>query len=158
MAGNYLICGTPRTGSTLLCQYLTSAEVAGRPHSYFRKQDMVSWAENWRILDSNGRYRFADYLIGTCAAASTENGVIAIRVMWGSLEEMLVELGQLYPNLAGKGLALLEKAFGQLKFVYLCRKDVTAQAVSLYRAENTNYWHSIEANHLNSNLCLTLMR
>lgn len=78
MPSNYLICGTPRTGSTLLCQYLTSTEVAGRPHSYFRKQDMTAWAESWRILSANGTYSFSHYLIAARAAASTENGVIGI--------------------------------------------------------------------------------
>ncbi len=141
---NYLICATPRTGSTLLCQYLTSTEVAGRPHSYFRSQDMVSWAEGWRILDSGGTYRFTDYLIAARAAAGTENGVIAIRIMWETLKEITSELGELYPNIASNDLALLEKAFGQLKFIYLSRNDVIAQAISLYRAEKTGYWHTVE--------------
>ncbi|HEX6473857.1 MAG TPA: Stf0 family sulfotransferase, partial [Candidatus Limnocylindria bacterium] len=41
MAGplSYLLCGTPRTGSTLLCGLLTSTGVAGRPESYFRQPD-----------------------------------------------------------------------------------------------------------------------
>jgi trehalose 2-sulfotransferase len=137
------MCGTPRTGTTLLCQYLTSTEVAGRPHSYFRKQNMMSWAESWRIL-TNETYSFSDYLIAARAAASTENGTIGIRVMWGTLEEMTAELGQLYPNLVRDDLALLEKAFGGLKFIYLYRNDVIAQAISLYRAEQTGHWHTVE--------------
>jgi len=32
----YLICGTPRTGSTLLCDLLRATGIAGRPESYFR--------------------------------------------------------------------------------------------------------------------------
>jgi trehalose 2-sulfotransferase len=144
VSNNYLICGTPRTGTTLLCQYLTSTEVAGRPHSYFRKQDMTSWAEGWRILRSDGTYNFSDYLIAARAAASTENGTIGIRVMWGTLEEITLELGKLYPNLVGNDLALLEQAFGKLKFIYLYRNDVVAQAISLYRAEQTGYWHTVE--------------
>jgi trehalose 2-sulfotransferase len=144
LASNYLICGTPRTGTTLLCQYLTSTEIAGRPHSYFRKQDMTSWAEGWRILNSNGAYSFSDYLIAARGAASTENGTIGIRVMWGTLDEMTAELGRLYPHLVSNDLALLEEAFGQLKFIHLYRNDVIAQAISLYRAEMTGYWHTVE--------------
>jgi trehalose 2-sulfotransferase len=138
------MCGTPRTGTTLLCQYLTSTEVAGRPHSYFRKQNMTAWAEGWRILSANGTYSFSDYLIAARAAAGTENGTIGIRVMWGTLEEMTAELGQLYPHLASNDLALLENAFGPLKFIYLYRDDVIAQAISLYRAEMTGHWHTVE--------------
>lgn len=138
------MCGTPRTGTTLLCQYLTSTEIAGRPQSYFRKQDMTAWAEGWRILRSNRTYSFSDYLIAARAAASTENGTIGIRVMWGTLEEMTAELGQLYPHLVRDDLALLEKAFGGLKFIHLYRDNVIAQAISLYRAEQTGYWHTVE--------------
>jgi trehalose 2-sulfotransferase len=144
LSSNYLLCATPRTGTTLLCQYLTSTEVAGRPQSYFRKQGTMSYAEGWRILNENGTYSFSDYLIAARGAASTENGTIGIRVMWGTLEEMTAELGQLYPTLVGDDLGLLEQAFGKLKFIYLYRNDVIAQAISLYRAEQTGYWHTVE--------------
>jgi hypothetical protein len=36
---SYLLCGTPRTRSTLLCGLLTSTGVAGCPESYFRQPD-----------------------------------------------------------------------------------------------------------------------
>jgi len=45
----YLICGTPRTGSTLLSDLLRSTGVAGRPDSYFRLQDQLAWAERWHL-------------------------------------------------------------------------------------------------------------
>jgi trehalose 2-sulfotransferase len=144
VSSNYLLCGTPRTGTTLLCQYLTSTEVAGRPQSYFRKQGMTFYAEGWHILNNDGIYSFSDYLVASRGAASTENGTIGIRVMWGTLGEMTAELGQLYPYLVGNDIALLEQAFGKLKFIYLYRTDVIAQAISLYRAEQTGYWHTVE--------------
>lgn len=53
-------------------------------------------------------------------------------------------VGQLYPNLVSNDLGLLEKAFGQLKFIYLYRDNVIAQAISLYHAEKTGYWHTVE--------------
>jgi trehalose 2-sulfotransferase len=118
--------------------------VAGRPHSYFRKQNLTFWAEGWRILSYDRTYSFSDYLIAARAAASTENGTIGIRVMWGTLEEITADLARLYPHLVGNDLALLEQAFGELKFIYLYRNDVIAQAISLYRAEQTGYWHTVE--------------
>ena len=47
---SYLICTTPRTGSTLLCGLMASTTVAGRPESYFREPDEQLWAHNsaWR--------------------------------------------------------------------------------------------------------------
>src|SRR5205814_9813031 len=44
----YLLCGTPRTGSTLLCGLLRSTDVAGRPESYFRLPDEQAWADRWQ--------------------------------------------------------------------------------------------------------------
>lgn len=40
----YIICGTPRSGSTLLCDMLTDSG-AGRPASYFRREDIGKWAD-----------------------------------------------------------------------------------------------------------------
>ncbi|HMF66717.1 MAG TPA: Stf0 family sulfotransferase, partial [Phyllobacterium sp.] len=37
-ARSYVICGTPRSGSTLLCDLLESTGIAGRPASYFRSE------------------------------------------------------------------------------------------------------------------------
>ena len=40
--------------------------------------------------------------------------------------------------------AVLEAVFGRLRFVHLNRHDVVGQAISLYRAEQTDYWHSTQ--------------
>ena len=42
--GSYLICATPRTGSSLLCGLLDSTGVAGHPESWFRRQDEREFA------------------------------------------------------------------------------------------------------------------
>lgn len=105
---------------------------------------MTSWAKGWRILQGDGNYDFSDYLIAARAAAGTENGVIAIRVMWESLTEITTELAKLYPHYARNDMALFEEAFGRLRFIYLSRSDVIAQAISLYRAEKTGHWHTVE--------------
>lgn len=137
----YIICATPRSGSTLFCQYLASTGVAGVPETYFRKEDLHEYAKQWQILRSDGSYDFADYLEATREAGSTNNGVLALRIMWITLKEVTAYLSGLYPNLAGNELGLLEGAFGRLKFIYLRRKDLVAQAISLYRAQQTGYWH-----------------
>ena len=41
-------------------------------------------------------------------------------------------------------VAVLEAALGRLRFVHLYRHDVVGQAISLYRAEQTDYWHSTQ--------------
>lgn len=136
------MCATPRTGSTLLCGLLASAGVAGHPESYFRRQDQQDYAVQWGISRSpDGGFRYADYVRAALAAGRTDNGVFAARMMWETLEEVVGELAMMNPDLSGDGIGLLTRAFGHLRFVYLCRDDIVAQAVSLLRAEQTGVWH-----------------
>lgn len=136
------MCATPRTGSTLLCGLLASAGVAGRPESYFRRQGQHGYAVQWDIAGSpDGGFRYADYVRAALAAGRTGNGVFAARVMWETMEEVVGELGTMSPALSGRSASLLARAFGDVRFIYLRRVDIVAQAVSLLRAEQTNVWH-----------------
>ncbi len=140
-AGSYLICATPRTGSTLLCGLLASTGVAGRPESYFRAPDERSWATRWRIArPSGGDFSYAEFVRAAIAAGSSGNGVFGARMMWGTLAEVTGKLAAIQPELAGRDLDLLTSAFGVTRFVYLRRDNVVAQAVSWLRAEQTDVW------------------
>jgi LPS sulfotransferase NodH len=140
-AGSYLICATPRTGSTLLCGLLESTGVAGHPESYFRHPDEGAWAARWGITSRAGdAFSYADYVPAAVAAGRTGNGVFAARIMWGTLEELTAKLATVYPHLDGADTALLDQAFGHTRFIYLRRNDVLAQAISWLRAEQTDVW------------------
>lgn len=140
---SYLICATPRTGSTLLCGLLASTSVAGRPESYFRSQGQQEYAVRWGIARSpDGDFSYTDYMRAALAAGRTPNGVWAARMMWETMEEVTGELATINPGLSGNGVGLLACVFGRLRFVYLRRDDTVAQAVSLLRAEQTNVWHA----------------
>lgn len=138
---SYLICATPRTGSSLLCGLLDSTGAAGHPESYFRQQDEREWAARWGVANpSSGTFSYADYFQAAVAAGSTANGVFAARIMWGTMDEVVSNLAPVYPDQAGSDADLLSAAFGRTRFVYLRRGDVVAQAVSLLRAEQTGVW------------------
>lgn len=140
--GSYLICATPRTGSSLLCGLLDSTGVAGHPESWFRRQNEREFAARWGIADpSDGSFAYTDYFRAAVAAGSTVNGVFAARIMWGTMDEVTAHLAPVYPGHAGSGRRLLSAAFGRVRFVYLRRADVVAQAVSLLRAEQTGVWY-----------------
>jgi LPS sulfotransferase NodH len=128
---SYLLCGTPRTGSTLLCGLLASTGVAGRPESYFREPDERSWAERLGVAGAD----FARFMAAVSAAGRTGNGVFAARVMWGSIEHVVARLPP-----ADRDLTALERALGPLRLVHLRREDTVGQAVSWARAEQTGYW------------------
>jgi trehalose 2-sulfotransferase len=148
VAESYLICATPRTGSSLLCGLLASTAVAGRPESYFRQPDECAWADQWGIARSpDGGFRYGEFVAGALAAGRTDNGVFAARVMWGTLDEVVEKLGTVYPDVAGDDLGLLHRAFGPVRFIYLRRRDLLAQAVSWLRAEQTNVWYQTDGSH-----------
>ena len=56
------------------------------------------------------------------------------------MDEVIAHLAPVYPGHAGSRADLLSGAFGRVRFVYLRRADVVAQAVSLLRAEQTGVW------------------
>ena len=135
---SYVLCGTPRTGSTLLCGLLRSTGVLGRPESYFREPDEVAWAARFGLATEGGRVRdYRAFVNAARSAGTSTNGVFGARIMWGSLERMVEGLGRV----PGKpDLLVLEEALGPLTFIHLRREDIAAQAVSWCRAEQTGYW------------------
>jgi len=148
-SSSYIICATPRTGSTLLCALLESSGVAGRPQSYFRKQDEYKWAIKWGIARSTGDdFEFTDYLQATINAGQSENGVFSTRIMWESMGEVIDELAKIFLDISNCQLKLLNSAFGCTQFIHLQRRNVVAQAVSRLRAEQTNVWQIIEGSRI----------
>jgi trehalose 2-sulfotransferase len=135
----YLICGTPRTGSSLLCSLLQSTGVAGRPESYFREPDERMWAQRFGVpLDAGGSYDYDAFVAAAVRAGTTPNDVFGARVMWGTLGHVVRRLDP--GRRRGSDLDVLVSAFGPLRFVHLHRADVLAQAVSWARAEQTGRW------------------
>jgi len=143
VSDTYFVCATPRTGSTLLCGLLASSGTAGYPESYFRVEDEAAWAAQFDIRPP---YDYIEFVHGARQRGSTENGVFGARVMWGTLAEVV---GKLCPSFSGSrsDLGVLQSVFGDIRFVYLWRDDVVAQAVSWARAEQTNVWHADRDEH-----------
>lgn len=135
----YVLCGTPRTGSTLLCGLLSSTGVLGRPESYFREPDERAWAERLGVPVVGERaVSYSRFAGAVQAAGSTDNGVFAARIMWGSVGRIVEGLGKAAHE---SDAAALERALGPLSFIHLRREDVVSQAVSWARAEQTGFWH-----------------
>jgi trehalose 2-sulfotransferase len=140
--GSYLICATPRTGSTLLCGLLAATGIAGKPESYFRLQGEPLYAESWAVpMGKDGPLDYLDYVRAAKVAGTTANGVFAARVMWETMGELFAKLRSARPDLLGPDREVLEQVFGPTRLVHLLRGDVVAQAVSWALAEQTGYWH-----------------
>lgn len=141
---SYLICATPRTGSTLLCGLLESSGVAGHPASFFNRQGLDDYADYWSIARPPDGRIDDTYVRAARAAGETSNGVFGGRIMAETLPQLVGDLAAATP-IAGTDLELLTARLGRLEFVHLRRRDVVAQAVSWAKALQTHFWHPGEA-------------
>jgi trehalose 2-sulfotransferase len=134
----YVICATPRTGSTYLCQLLSSTGMLGHPESYFREVDEGWWCAELSVEAHNGHaLDYPDFARAVRTHASTPNGVFGVRIMWDSLEPTIQRLRQ-SPQQAD--LDVLDHHLGKASFVFLRRDDLAEQAVSWCKAEQTQFW------------------
>lgn len=139
----YLICGTPRSGSTLICEMLYRSGVAGRPNSYFREVDIAYWAGEWGVSLAEGADTPAfdrAYLAAMREAGVAGTGVFGLRIMYPSLADADTRLERALGS-TGDLATRLREAFGPLLYIHLSRGDKLGQAVSLVRAEQTGLWH-----------------
>jgi LPS sulfotransferase NodH len=165
---SYLICTTPRSGSTFLCEALASTGVAGRPEEYF--QQLAATGEPRRPVDylgpelleselpasfsaPEGDFRvslmfdprrfgtFGDYATWVIGTGTTSNGVFGAKIMSVYLDGLAAGLREALGERAGAATHdLLAAAFPRLRYVRLVRSDKVRQAVSLWRAIQTWQW------------------
>ncbi|WP_338721638.1 Stf0 family sulfotransferase [Devosia sp. XK-2] len=139
----YVICGTPRSGSTLLCEMLYRSGIAGRPNSYFREVDIAWWAEQWgvsSIAGTDGPSFDRAYLDAMRKVGTAGTGVFGLRIMYRSLADANRRLRRALGG-TGELPTGLHKAFGPLLYIYISRGNKLSQAISLVRAEQTGLWH-----------------
>ncbi len=131
---SYLICGTPRTGSYLLCEALRSTQLAGRPTEYFSQYNEPIWTQRWGVSS------YADYVVRVILAGTTPNGVFGCKIVWHQFEKFIPKLRQL-PGLAQIPTStLLKSIFPNLHYIWLTRRDKVRQAISYAKALQTEVW------------------
>jgi trehalose 2-sulfotransferase len=139
----YLVCATPRSGSTLLCELLKGTGAAGCPAEYFETLRSTQYPRQPRQYFEGvpevqallpevdpGTPETAFDWDGVLRAGTTPNGVFGAKIMWGHLED-------LWPRL---GARRLEDVLPRLRYVRVARADKVAQAVSLWIAIQTQRW------------------
>jgi trehalose 2-sulfotransferase len=163
---SYLVCATPRSGSTLLCQALDQTGVAGhpeeyfealrrsglprRPHEYFdpdRHANIVERLAFREMPDGNAKPNplwhpdtYDQYLAWALCEGTTPNGVFGAKLMWGYLGDF-AQLLRGIEGMAGRPLPeLLARAFPGLRYVQITRENKIRQAVSLWKAVQTQAW------------------
>jgi len=158
----YIVCATPRSGSTLLCETLRATGIAGVP------------LEHFEVLRHSGRPRQPREYFAAVADPSvlrflsgpephrhdaeptsawwsrivhegrTPNGAWGGKLMWGHVQDLLARARALDAMPSNADLdTVLTTLFGEdLRLVFVTRPDKVAQAVSLWRAVQTQSWRA----------------
>jgi trehalose 2-sulfotransferase len=175
---SYLICATPRSGSTMLCDALKGTGIAGRPEEHFevlletgqprQPRDYFQRSNDpgvWALLDDpefrdvlgeyGGRYSehparrdpswsppdFEGLLEEALRKGTTPNGVLGTKIMWAYFRDFV----RLARRTRGPGDVRPCEVPGAVlpnlrQFVWIRRRDTTRQAVSLWKALQTQQW------------------
>jgi LPS sulfotransferase NodH len=137
----YILCATPRTGSTLLCRMLKAAG-AGDPDSFISRF-IPEWAADWGVpaAETMTPEAFAKaYLDAAIEAGKGGTDVFGLRLMRENVGDLDRFIDLVHPGLP-PGAARFERVFGPLLYVHLSRRDKVGQAISLVKAEQSGLWH-----------------
>lgn len=120
----YIIAMTPRSGSTYLCDVIKNTRRLGKP------QEILGAIAVASRIGKNVPGRTPDeYLRNGIRVARTANNVAGLKASWFQFENFIQAMADL-------------RYLNGFKFVYLTRRDLAAQAVSLYRATSSDVFHS----------------
>jgi LPS sulfotransferase NodH len=137
----YLICTSPRSGSTLLCRGLAETGRAGAPAEYFdhREESIAYWRYHFQISTK------LEFLDGIVQKTSTPNGIFGTKVHWSTQPD----LRQALCNAMGTEISerrdrslndLLREKFGAVRYIWLRRSNKVAQGISHFRAARSYVW------------------
>jgi LPS sulfotransferase NodH len=141
---SYIICTSPRNGSTLLCQLLTNTNVAGVPDSYFHKPSLNNWMEVHGIAPNsldNRSETLEAVLKKAHKTGPAETGMFGLRLQGGRLNYFMDQLKLLHSE-QNSDVERLNTTFGKAAFIFLSRKNKLEQAISCVKAMQTGLWHT----------------
>ncbi len=128
---HYLICSTPRSGSSLLCSALWQTGVAGHPDDYFKPEhmDSVDWAGD-----------AAEYCGRLFELGATPTGICGVKTMWLDLEDLAAHV-RARTRERSLGPMEVTRYFPPLRHIWTTRRDKVRQAISLAKAKQTEIWN-----------------
>ena len=138
VVGAYVLCTSPRSGSTMLCRLLRDTGIAGHPGSHFHDPSLPAWREA-HGLPANAPLH--DIFAAAVDKGRAGTGIFGLRLQRHSFAFFMARLADLYPD-APNDMARFRAAFGHTRFIYLKRTDKVAQAISYVRAQQTGLWHT----------------
>lgn len=114
---------TPRSGSTYLCDMIMKTKRLGIPEEVLGQLSIPG-----RLKNIPGRTP-EEYIRNASRVKRTANNVAGIKASWFQFENFIKAMDD-HSYLAG------------FKYIYLTRRDLAAQAVSLYKATASSVFHT----------------
>lgn len=140
---SYIICTSPRSGSTLLCRLLAATGTSGNPDSHFHSPSISAWMESFG-LSADHLSSKRDVLTAVFDAAreygTGDTGLFGLRLQRHSFDFFMKQLEFLNPG-PSSDLQRIQAAFGETLFIHLTRSNKLEQAISLVKATQTGLWH-----------------
>ncbi len=120
----YLIAITPRSGSTMLCDLLTQTNLMGKPNEYLNP-DYI----NDRINKYSDKKSLAEMFTKTIEYGMNNKKMFGIKASYYQVEPFIEKkiFNILLPN---------------IKVINLFRRNILKQAISLYIAAETKFFHT----------------
>ncbi len=125
----YLLCSSPRVGSTLLGQMLTDSCIAGDPLEYLNPNYLkAAMGRDKSVINLKSLCNFLE------EKRTSPNGVFGMQIHWSHFNQFFK-----------KNTSSMSHFFLKFdKYIFLRRRDKVAQAVSLLRASKTGLWSSLD--------------
>jgi len=140
---SYIICTSPRSGSTLLCKMLAATGKSGNPDSHFHNPSLSGWLQAFNLAKDNfaSDHDAMSAVFDAARQRGTGNtGFFGLRLQRGSFDFFMQQAGILHPGL-NSDIERIEAAFGRTLFIYLTRANKLNQAISRIKATQTGLWH-----------------
>ncbi|WP_406817440.1 trehalose 2-sulfotransferase [Mycobacterium sp. M23085] len=171
-ANSYLVLATQRSGSTLLVESLRATGIAGNPKEFFECLPATGMPpqprERFAGVDDESILRLLDPLHPGApdrqspvawrarirSAGRTPNGVWGGKLMWNQTP-LLTRRAAALPDRSGVGLrsAIRDVIGDEPLYVHVYRPDVVSQAVSFWRAAQTQVWQGNAEPERDSQAC-----
>src|SRR5581483_9142388 len=122
----------------LLCESLINTNLAGCPTEYFGP------AQTRAFLKEGNAPDYATCLARIMEEGTTPNGVFGAKIIWQFLENFVDHLRDIpgYEKLPVP--QLLSTVFPHLSYIWITRRDKVRQAISYWKALQTNRWIGFE--------------
>jgi trehalose 2-sulfotransferase len=127
----FLICATPRTGSTMLADLLAASGAVGRAGEFF----------NPHTVASDARIDVGSYLAGCARREAAGTGVFGIKLHWDQHQTFLSLLRRLGGASGRSDGDLIADVLSRPRYLFVTRDDAVAQGVSWWKAKGTRVWH-----------------